>query len=286
MIIASTRRPGLLGRTVEALLEQTVPADLVVLSVAGTEDVPAGLAARDGVRVVVSERGSTVQRNTGLRSIDPVPDLVTYLDDDILLAPDYFERLRDVMRREPDVVLLTGLVVVDGAALGRELSPEEARAAISAAPESSLLKDIGGTYGCNMTTRGHVALREPFDERMRLYAWQEDTDFAVRCHAHGRVVHYWGCVAAHLAVGSGRVNGRALGFAQIVNPFHMWRKGTKSAGNMVHDWWRYLGSNTLRLGDRSRPDRSGRLVGNLLGFREVAFRGGRPEAVEKVAASR
>lgn len=285
VVIPSTRRAAILAETVTALERQTVPADLVVVAVPDAADVPAGLAERPRVRVILSDRGSSVQRNRALAALDGVPALVTFLDDDIELRADYFERARAFMADRSDVVLMTGLVAADGIAEG-EIARPEARSIASATPGSGFVRDVRSAYGCNMTVRGAVALAEPFDERMRLYAWQEDTDFSVRAGRHGRVVHYHGCVGVHMAVGSGRVNGRALGFAQIVNPFYMWRKGSKTARELAHDWCHYLGANLLHVLGHRRPgraDRSGRLAGNLLGLREVALRGGRPEGIEAIA---
>ncbi|PJI94118.1 GT2 family glycosyltransferase [Luteimicrobium subarcticum] len=279
VLIASTRRPEVLGRTVDSLRAQTIRPDLVVLGVAADGDVPNAFRADPWVRVVVGERGSSVQRNTAFRSLEVLPDLVTFMDDDAVLARDYIEKARAYMTGHPDVALMTGLVVVDGANEDREISRDEAAGALAAHRPTEFERDVRAAYGANMTARGAVVAGEPFDERLRLYAWQEDYDFSVRAGRLGRVVHYHGCVAVHLAVGSGRVDGRTLGFAQIVNPFYLWRKGTKSARQLVHDWAVYLGANVIHLRDRHRPDREGRLHGNLLGLREVVLHGGRPEAV-------
>ncbi len=285
VVIPSTRRPDVVGATVQQLLAQTTPADLIVVCVAHEADVPAGLADLHHVDVVLSERGSAVQRNTALAHVHSEANLVTYLDDDIVLAADYFERMRTFMAREPDVILMTGLVTADGIKDG-EIPRDVAENLLQTVSGSEFVRDVRSAYGCNMTARGWVARQEPFDERMRLYGWQEDTDFSVRCGRHGRVVHYHGCVAVHMATGSGRVGGREFGFAQIVNPFYMWRKGTKTGRELAHDWRIYLGANVLKFRDRSRPDREGRLVGNLLGLREVVLHGGRPEAVASLRAKR
>lgn len=281
VVIASVRRPAVLAQTLRCVAAQTRPADAVVVCVAADTDLPADPSEYGPVRVVRSELGLTVQRNTAVASLSPVPELITFIDDDAELATDYFARLRAFMARETEVVLVTGLVVADGIHDG-EISREQARATLLDAPESSGWVDVHSAYGSNMTVRGWLALREPFDERMRLYGWQEDTDFSVRCGRHGRVVQYRGCRAVHLAVGSGRTRGRAFGFAQIVNPFYMWRKGTKTTRELARDWAIYLGANVVKLGDRSRPDRAGRLVGNLLGLHEVIRHGGRPEAVSLI----
>jgi GT2 family glycosyltransferase len=282
VVIPSTRRPDVVAATLSALRTQTRPADVIVVCVASADDVPRDFAAA-GVRVVYSELGSSVQRNAAVASLPGTPELVTFMDDDAVLADDYFENMRQYMDREPEVVLMTGLVIADGIQKG-EIDRDAAVQMLGGSHDTDTVRDTRSAYGCNMTARGWVAASEPFDERMRLYGWQEDTDFSVRCGRHGRVVHYHGCVAVHLAVGSGRVRGREFGFAQIVNPFYMWRKGTKTGRELSHDWCIYVGANVMNFRGRDRPDRQGRLAGNLLGLKEVALHGGRPEAVALVAA--
>jgi GT2 family glycosyltransferase len=281
VVIPSTRRADIVAATVSGLRAQTRPADLIVVCVASPDDLPGDLGAADDVHVVFSELGSSVQRNTALASMPTTPELVTFMDDDAVLANDYFEQMRRFMEREPDVALMTGLVIADGIDHG-EIDRAAALLMLREPRGSDTVRETRSAYGCNMTARGWIAQSEPFDERMRLYGWQEDTDFSVRCGRHGRVVHYHGCVAVHLAVGSGRVRGREFGFAQIVNPFYMWRKGTKTGRELAHDWCVYLGANVINLRRRDRPDRQGRLVGNVLGLKEVALHGGRPEAVADI----
>jgi GT2 family glycosyltransferase len=284
VVIPSTRRPDLVAATLGGLRTQTRPADVIVLCVANAGDVPADLAVDENVRLVYSQLGSSVQRNTAVASLPETPGLVTFMDDDAVLADDYFEKMRSFMDREPDVVLMTGAVVADGIHDG-EIDRLAALERLRGSPGTDTVRDIRRAYGCNMTARGWVAAAEPFDERMRLYGWQEDADFSVRCGRHGRVVLYLGCVAVHLAVGSGRVRGREFGFAQIVNPFYMWRKGTKTGRELLHDWCIYLGANIVHYRERDRPDRQGRLAGNLLGLKEVALHGGRPEAIALIGPS-
>jgi GT2 family glycosyltransferase len=286
VVIASMNRPEILRATLEGLAGQTHPADAVVLSVTDPADLPDDAGEFPGTVTLISPRGSTVQRNRGVSALGITPELVTFLDDDIELAPDYFEKMRAFMSGAPEVVLMTGLVVADGAAGGSEIPRDAARGLLREAEPSEFVREVRAVYGCNMTARGAVAALEPFDERMRLYAWQEDTDFSVRCARHGRVVHYWGCAAVHLAAGSGRVNGRVFGFVQNVNPFYLWSKGTKTLRELMHDWAVYVGANIVNFRDRSRPDRRGRLLGNVLGFKEVLLYGGRPEAVEIIARRR
>jgi GT2 family glycosyltransferase len=283
VVIASTGRPAVLAETLKSLDAQTRPADIVVLSIVNPQDVPPDLRESDRLRVIRSEIGSTTQRNTAVASLATVPRYITFIDDDLELAPDFLENARRFMDRSPDVALMGGLLVADGIHAG-EIDRVSARKLLQDARGSEVARDSPNGYGCNMTVRGAVAVAEPFDERMRLYALHEDVDFSVRCRRHGRVVHYHNCLAVHLAVGSGRIGGRQYGFAQIVNPFYLWRKGTMASTELLRLWAHAIGANTVKATARiDRPDRRGRLAGNALGFKEVIWHGGRPEAIEALA---
>jgi Glycosyl transferase family 2 len=276
VVIASTRRPDILAATLESVRTQTVQADLIVLSLVEHSDAPPDLPP--GVLVVVGPRGLTRQRNAGLDALPPDIELVTFFDDDAEPALDYLEHAQAFASRRPDVVLFDGRIVADGAVSG-EIDREHARA---------LLRDHARTegalpqleaYGCNMNVRADITALVRFDERLPLYGWLEDRDFAVRCGRHGSVVLYEGCMAVHLGTTSGRVSGHRMGFSQIVNPHYLWRKEVLKASELLHFWGRALLGNAHGLVRRDTAiDRAGRLRGNLAGFAAL-FRGLGPEAV-------
>ncbi|MFX5968694.1 hypothetical protein ABTE68_20020, partial [Acinetobacter baumannii] len=55
-----------------------------------------------------------------------------------------------------------------------------------APPPRGTLRDIEGLYGCNMVYRAASIAGLAFDERLKLYGWQEDIDFAVQAGRRGR----------------------------------------------------------------------------------------------------
>jgi hypothetical protein len=110
-----------------------------------------------------------------------------------------------------------------------------------------------------------------FDERLVLYGWLEDKDFAAAiARRGGRLVKCAAARGVHMGVKDGRVSGDKVGYSQIVNPIYMWRKGTMSASQMANHLFRNLASN-IALSARPEPfiDRRGRLRGNLLGLADV-----------------
>jgi hypothetical protein len=202
------------------------------------------------------------------------------------LAPDHLARAQELFAREADVVMFWGLLVADGVKRGG-ITRHEARAALRAhAPEGGFEVARGGARGAlggGMHVRRAAAGHMRFDERLALYGWQEDRDLASRCAALGRVGRYRACAFAHLGVPGGRVSGRRFGFAQVMNPVYLWRKGSMPAGDAGALCATAVARNALGtlLGDR-RVDRAGRLRGNLAAVGLLLRRRVEPEHVARL----
>jgi GT2 family glycosyltransferase len=276
VVIASTRRPDILGATLATVMAQSVAADEVVLSLADRADAPDELPT--GVRVVIGPRGLTRQRNAGLDALSDEIELVTFFDDDAEPAADYLEKAQAFAAGNPAVVLFDGKIVADGAVTG-EIDRAHAGRLLQACVRTEGVRAQPEAYGCNMNVRLAIAQAVRFDERLPLYGWLEDRDFAIRCARHGEVALYEGCLAVHLGTSSGRVSGHRMGFSQIVNPHYLWRKEVLKASQLLHFWSRALLGNAHGLASRDPLlDRAGRLRGNLTGLLAVV-RGLGPEAV-------
>jgi Glycosyl transferase family 2 len=276
VIIASTRRPHVLEATLRTIAAQSVQADDIIVSLAERGDAPEHLPP--GVRVVLGPRGLTRQRNAALDALADDVDLVTFFDDDAEPGLDYLEQAQRFADKHNEVVLFDGLVVADGAVAG-QIDRERARLLLAGHERSDDVRSEPATYGCNMTVRAEVARQVLFDERLPLYGWLEDRDFAVRCGRLGGVAQYEGCVAVHLGTSSGRVSGSRMGFSQVVNPHYLRRKGVLRGPQLLTFWLVALLGNTQGLLRRDPTiDRVGRLRGNLIGFAAVV-RGIGPEGV-------
>ena len=78
--------------------------------------------------------------------------------------------------------------------------------------------------GCNMAFRTKAVQHLRFDERLVLYGWLEDRDFRFE-HGRDNVIltdFVWGVTSAH----DGAHSGLRFGYAQVVNPWYLMRKGT------------------------------------------------------------
>jgi hypothetical protein len=269
--IASAGRPATLLETVDYLTGLQNRPERIFVCVPDVKDA-AGLAEPPGVELMVGSRGLTCQRNRILRAAVLDTDLLIFLDDDFIPAPNFIPRMEAVFAREPDVTIATGEVLADGI-LDGGLTMSDALEVIAAAGERAMsVTEVYNAYGCNMAVR-LKAVKEhglAFDEQLPLHGWLEDVDFSRSIARYGRSVRVAGACGVHLGVKSGRQPGRRLGYSQIANPAHLMRKGTMSKGRAVAQIGRNILANAVGvlLSDRS-IDRRGRFGGNMLALADL-----------------
>jgi len=274
VILASVGRPRELAQWTERLLSQTVAPHLVVYSVTRQEDLPAPGALYPGARVIFGSTGLPSQRNRGIDLARQSCDLLAFFDDDYVASRFALERATDLFAGHPDIAGANGMLLADG--INSQGIPfAEALAMVEAHDRAEpgpirIERDLDGLYGCNMIYRVSGIADVRFDERLPLYAWQEDVDFAARVRVRGRIVKSNAFAGVHQGVKSGRGSGLRLGYSQIANPLYLWRKGTLTARAAIRLMGRNLASNVLR-SFRPEPwvDRKGRLRGNSIAIRDA-----------------
>jgi len=283
--IPTVGRAAILASTVKAIASQNLMPDLVLISIADPEDADSvgDMQMPFPIRILTGEKGLTTQRNRILDELRKT-DLILFLDDDFLMAPDYVEQMVQVFENNADVVLATGNLIADGIigpgfdhATGQDKLAEGL--AETASPE---LAPAHTGYGCNMGLRAKTILERNlrFDEALPLYSWLEDVDFSNRLASHGRFVRPGGMRGVHLGTKSGRTHGRYLGYSQIANPVYLIRKGTISRKRARDLMLRNVASNLVGT-IRPRPwaDYRGRLVGNLIALGDVLTGRVRPDRI-------
>lgn len=273
--IATTGRAPILTPTLHAIAEQTRRPDIVIVSAASAEDVEPG--ATDGLpfetEVLFGPKGSCPQRNAILDRLGE-DDLVLFLDDDFLIAPDFLARLEGLFAAHDDVVMITGTVIADGVS-GPGLSPGDAADMLRSAPPPEApdaIHPIWNGYGCNFAVRMAPVRRHGlrFDEKLPFYGWLEDVDFSGQVRRHGEVVRAAGLLGVHLGTKLARSPGRRLGYSQVANPLYLLRKGTIRRKHAFSILRRNVVSNIVYTPvPRPWTDSRGRLVGNLLAFRDL-----------------
>jgi GT2 family glycosyltransferase len=267
VIIPSCGRPQVLEDTIASVFEQTVAPTEVILSVVSTADVTAATASAPSVRVVYGPRGLTVQRNTAIQRMDATSEFVLFLDDDVELVPSYIENSLNVFEARQDVVVVTGHFLAENVTRG-----EARRIVASACDDSSGLVgreivEARSAFGGNMCIRAWLAREVSFDEQLPLYGWLEDLDWSARAARHGRIVWSRSSAMVHLHVSSGRISPKQFGYAQVVNPYYLWKKQSiRSLGQVITGYWmRSLPRNIVScMIGSNRAGRFGRLHGNAL----------------------
>jgi GT2 family glycosyltransferase len=285
IVVASLDRPESLAGLLEDLARQTEPAERVILSVTKAADLPEDLVESETVRILIGPKGSCSQRNTALDSLGEDTDIVLFCDDDYVPSRFVVERVRAFFAANSGVVGASGRLIADGIN-GPGIALDEARAMLAshdAGPTPGLapIKDRYGLYGCNMAFRRAAIEDIRFDERLPLYGWQEDIDFAARVRQRGgRLVSTHAFAGVHCGVKRGRSSGVRLGYSQIVNPIYLARKGTmRPRYAMRLAAQQFVANHARALRPEPWVDRLGRVRGNWLGLVDLMLGRVTPERI-------
>ena len=271
VVLASAGRPGLLAEAMASCRTQVDISFTGVVSVPDERSLPTCRAVLDGWQVVVGSRGLAAQRNAGMDALGDDVDVVAFFDDDAVLREDYLARAVAFLGDHPDVQGLTGRVLLDGATTGEVSSVDAATALAGSDRLAARWRHTRELYGCNFVVRLAAARRLRFDERLPLYSWLEDHDFARRLMTVGPLVEVEGCVMVHRAAASGgrQAHGR-LGYSQVMNPIYLARKGSFPVWLATQQIFRPVAKNiALAAAGPSASWRRERLRGNALAVRDA-----------------
>jgi GT2 family glycosyltransferase len=225
VIVASAQRAQTLHETLLSLLRQRRLPGQILVAVPDDGHVDSATRRMPNVAVIHSAVGSTRQRNAGIDALAPAVELVTFFDDDVEIHEDYLENVVGAFDSWPEAVLADGRVLVDGKDIPR-VRAQEIIAASGHAPHTVTAIGPEVAYGCNMTVRRSALATARFDERLPLYGYMEDRDFAFQCARLGRIIRCESATLVHLRPHGGRGSPRRFGFSQVMNPIYLWSKGS------------------------------------------------------------
>jgi GT2 family glycosyltransferase len=284
VVLASADRAELLGEVIRDIRAQTRPPQHLVVSVPDDGSLPpAGVL---GDCQVVYARGLAAQRNAGIDAV-PHADIVFFFDDDAVVRNDYLERGVAHFVRNPDVVGLTGHVLLDGAA-SAEISREQAEDALQLhvpgrhAPRTKRRRRT--LYGCNFAYRAAATDKICFDDRLPAYSWLEDHDFARRLMRLGELIRADDCVIVHRGVKSGgRQAHRRLGYSQVMNPAYLFVAGSFPLWLALWEVFRPTAKNVAyAAAGGQRSWRRERLRGNAMAAHDVLAGRFTPERIREI----
>jgi GT2 family glycosyltransferase len=268
VIIPTAERKTQVNRLLRHIeLQQRAP-DEVIVSAPDATHVEPYQAKNFALSYVFGKKGLSAQRNQALERVLDASDIITFFDDDFLPADNYLRLVSAAFEQHPQLAVVMGHVVEDGAkttGLSFEQGLAALRSAEASCPTEPRVHDHVGAHGCNMSMRSRLIGGLRFDERLVLYGWQEDIDFTSQLRRYGRVVGFNTIFGVHLGLKAGRVSGVRFGYSQIVNPIYLITKGTVPATFALNLMARNIAANLVR-SFRPEPwiDRRGRLRGNLL----------------------
>lgn len=273
VVLASAGRPECLAEAILSCRAQSGVTFHGVLSVPDEASLPADRRLLEGWSVVTGSRGLTAQRNAGLDALDDDVEIVAFFDDDSAVRHDYLQHAAAFLDAHPAVVGLTGRLLADGVRRGG-ISADDAREALEV---STAMRPCGRwsptrqLYGCNFVVRAALARELRFDERLPLYSWLEDHDFARRLLAAGDLAEVVDCVIVHRGASSGgRSHHLRFGYSQVMNPVYLLRKGTFPWWQLAHHLLRPVPRNLVcTVTGPDRPSRRERLKGNAIAARDV-----------------
>ncbi|KHK92870.1 glycosyltransferase family A protein [Novosphingobium malaysiense] len=285
VVIASLGRPDLLDDIIARMAQQTRKPDLLLFSTVTPQDLPDSFVETDTVKAIFGPKGLTRQRNAALDYLGDRFDVIVFYDDDFVPSRFSVENAALFFRAHPEVAGATGNVLADGinnAGIGKE----DAERIVARYDEShefsaAVERELVGLYGCNMAYRSSAIGNTRFDERLRLYAWQEDIDFAFALNTRGKIVKTRAFAGVHQGLKHGRTPGLRLGYSQVINPLYLAAKGTMPKGFALKLLLKNVLANHLKM-FRPEPwvDRKGRAKGNWAGLFD-ALRGRlTPERIE------
>lgn len=273
--IATAGRPAILSETLREIAKQRRLPECVIICPSGAGDVEYELLKTlpYPIKIVSGALGSSSQRNAILRAAKD-QDVIVFFDDDFFPSRSYLANVEHILRREANVVIVTGKIIEDGIK-GPGLSPEHARERLAAAstPEyaGSVTREYGA-YGCNMVVRLPPVHENgiEFDEALPLYGWQEDIDFSRRMASLGKIVRSDSLTGVHLGTKRSRGSGVRFGYSQIANPIYLVCKGTVSLSFSCRLMMKNVVANFVRVfWPEAHVDRRGRLKGNMFAFLDL-----------------
>lgn len=281
LAIATTGRPEIVDQTLAVWTRQTRPFDRLVISAAGPGDVGPWAQSLPGAEILFGPKGLTLQRNAALDRLGTDCDVVLFADDDYVPAARFIESMERILLAEPDIAIITGLVVADGintAGIAFEDACDIVAEHDLVAPALRPVYEVTHAYGCNMAIRVSADPTLRFDPRLPLYGWLEDLDFSRRMAPRGRVVRSDDLIGVHMGTKRGRSPGVKFGYMQVANPLYFVSKKTMGAPEAAKQIARNVAANIAKtFFPEPWVDRLGRLRGNLIAFGDLVSGRLRPE---------
>jgi glycosyltransferase involved in cell wall biosynthesis len=116
LIICTYMRPMALSRLLSSVVAQSLQPREILIIDGSLDDATRQVCADSKIEILdyfqvdAQHRGLTKQRNFGITQVADDIDIVCFLDDDVILEPDYFEQLLSTYTEKPDALAVGGYI--------------------------------------------------------------------------------------------------------------------------------------------------------------------------------
>lgn len=206
-IIICTRNRALeLTNTLRSIELQTVkPLEIIIVDASETNQSETIIDMKiSGLIYIhyIQFPSSTRQRNVAIKQANG--NYVLFLDDDVVLEPDYLFMLREFIKQNPSVIAISGFVTNDIKGIKRIIrnifyflfygnTRTQIKPGIGPTlfPKSNKIVFTKRLSSCNMAVRKDIIINKNinFDESLLGYTIVDDVDFSYRLSHHGDLVY-------------------------------------------------------------------------------------------------
>ncbi len=268
LIVCTYQRPAPLNRLLDSVAVQTLYPDEILIIDGSLDNKTAEILKNKTFKnltyykVERENRGLTKQRNYGVKKVSETSEIVSFLDDDIVLTPKYFQNLIGAYSQNPDAIGVGGAII--DKVEWRKLHPGEVPKSSEFSLDGYVRKDssrfllrkklglLGNSFPTFMPEEGHgrsvgflppsekvyqvetfmggvASYRKTVFEQLKFstyfegYGLYEDTDFTLRCSKIGNLYVNTAAKLYHYHDEDGRPNQFKYGKMVVRNGWYVWR---------------------------------------------------------------
>lgn len=117
LVICTYQRPKALATLLGSVEKQSFYPNQILIIDGSIDDTTAihfgksTIANLEYYKVSASQRGLTKQRNFGVERVKHGIDYISFLDDDVVLEPDYFQQILDAFQEKPNAYGIGGYII-------------------------------------------------------------------------------------------------------------------------------------------------------------------------------